>query len=82
MKTLIISLIFLPALAFAQPGGGARTGHRGPPPEALEACAEAEAGAECACETRRGEESGVCWAPEGKPLACKPHDAPERPRRR
>ncbi len=80
MKSAILSLLILPVLAFAQPGEC--RGHRGPPPEAIEACEGAEAGAECSFETPRGEEVGVCWAPEGKPLACKPHNAPEPPKRR
>lgn len=48
-----------------------------PPPESLQACASLAAGAACEFKTPRGNTmKGTCWAPEGKPLACKPKDRP------
>lgn len=54
---------------------------QGPPPggpstEALAACQKLSAGAACSFSGQRGNESGTCWAPEGKPLACKPANGP------
>ena len=47
-----------------------------PPAEALDACKSANSGQECNFSSRHGTVKGACWAPEGKPLACKPKDAP------
>lgn len=53
-----------------------------PPPQAIEACADLSDGDACAFESPRGAVEGVCWRPEASvPLACRPHDAPERPDR-
>lgn len=47
--------------------------HRGPPEVALQACAAAVQGDACSFEGRGGEQlQGTCFAPEDKPLACKP----------
>ena len=46
-------------------------GHK-PPPEAFEACKSLKSGDDCSFTAKQGEASGNCWAPEGKPLACKP----------
>ena len=51
----------------------------GPPPEALAACKSLAAGAACSVTTPRGTEAGTCTAPEGKPLACRPKNAPGAP---
>ena len=51
-------------------------GHRGPPPEALGACKSLAAGAACSFTSPRGPETGTCFAPEGKPLACRPKHGP------
>lgn len=79
-KQLIVSLLFAAVAAGAQPQGGPPPGeHRGPPAEALEACKTAKAGADCGF-TRDGRTmKGSCWAPEGRPLACRPKDAPPPP---
>lgn len=46
---------------------------RGPPSEALAACASLASGAACSFTSPRGKESGSCWAPQnGMPLACRP----------
>jgi hypothetical protein len=47
-----------------------------PPAEALAACKTLSSGQECSFTAPQGAVKGTCWAPEGKPLACKPKDAP------
>jgi hypothetical protein len=49
---------------------------RGPPPEALAACKSLAAGNECTVALGSNTLKGTCWAPEGKPLACRPAGAP------
>lgn len=51
---------------------------RGPPPEAIEACADLSEGAACAFTGRRGDASGICFAPprEDALLACAPEGGP------
>lgn len=51
-------------------------GPRKPPAEALEVCKASSSGQECSFSSPHGTVKGTCWAPEGKPLACKPKDAP------
>jgi hypothetical protein len=74
-------------LALAQPqpqpqpqppgqGGGAGGEPRRPPKEAIEACRSVAAGKACSFTSPQGILSGTCWAPEGKPLACKPEHLP------
>lgn len=60
---------------FAQTADGAG-GPRKPPPEALAACKTLSSGQACGFTAPHGAVKGTCWAPEGKPLACKPTDAP------
>jgi hypothetical protein len=64
--------------AFAQPKeeGGVDGPRRGPPPEALAACKSLAAGKECTVTLGSNTLKGSCWAPEGKPLACRPAGAP------
>jgi hypothetical protein len=83
MKSACASLLsILAALATsaccAQPTpGGGEPPPRRPPPEALEACKSLAAGKACSfVAPRGGNVQGSCWAPEGKPLACRPKDAP------
>jgi hypothetical protein len=73
LATLATAL--LSACACAQPPGG---DHRPPPPspEALAACKAAAAGTACNFNSPHGTVSGSCWAPEGRPLACKPTNPP------
>jgi hypothetical protein len=59
--------------AMAQPPAG--SGQHKPPAEALAACKAATAGSDCDFTDSRGAHKGTCWAPEGKPLACKPKAA-------
>ena len=66
--------------AFAQDGQrgerterGERGQRRGPPAEAVEACAQARSGDACSFTSPRGDVTGTCWAPDDDaPLACKP----------
>lgn len=53
--------------------GGQQHQHRTPPPEALAACKTLQAGQSCSFTSPRGAEQGSCFAPEGKPLACRPN---------
>jgi hypothetical protein len=56
--------------------GGAEGPRRGPPPEAFAACKSLAAGAACSVPLGPDTLKGTCWAPEGKPLACRPAGAP------
>lgn len=47
-----------------------------PPAEALTACKSLGSGNDCSFTSPHGAVTGTCWAPEGKPLACKPKGAP------
>jgi len=79
MKTPMLACLLLWAAmgATAQPQGGPPPGERrGPPPEALAACKTAKAGADCSFAHEGRALKGNCWAPEGRPLACRPKDAP------
>jgi hypothetical protein len=60
---------------FAQTADGTG-GPRKPPVEALDACKSASSGQDCSFSSPNGTVKGTCWAPDGKPLACKPKDAP------
>lgn len=53
-----------------------RGGPPKPPAEALDACKSASSGKDCSFSSPQGTVKGTCWAPEGKPLACKPKGAP------
>ncbi len=72
---ITLGTALLSACACAQPTGGK---DRPPPPspEALAACKSAAAGTACNFSSPQGTVSGSCWAPEGKPLACKPTKPP------
>lgn len=71
--SLLAALCANPALA--QPSGQGQPGQT-PPPEALTACQSLKSGQACSFTGSRGNATGTCWAPEGKPLACKPAGAP------
>lgn len=75
------SLSAITSLAFAEPP----MGHRGPPPEAIEACLNLAEGDACSFEGRRGEAvEGQCFKPPRteKLLACRPDHMPPPPRAR
>lgn len=77
LAVLAATALFV-AAATAQPAPQRSDDDRPPPPpESLQACASLGAGAACEFKTPRGDTmKGTCWAPEGKPLACKPKDRP------
>jgi hypothetical protein len=60
---------------------GEQRGERphGPPPESFAACKTLAAGAACSFTNPRGSFTGTCVAPEGKPLGCRPSNAPPPP---
>lgn len=66
---LLAGLFFSASLLSAQPADGQG---RKPPPEALDACKAAKAGQGCNFTSPKGTVNGTCFAPEGKPLACRP----------
>ncbi|OYU10819.1 MAG: hypothetical protein CFE38_15415 [Comamonadaceae bacterium PBBC1] len=70
-----MSLALSGGLLFAQaaPGGDSP---RPPPPEALAACQTLKSGQDCSFKGPQGSAQGTCWAPTGKPLACKPSHPP------
>jgi hypothetical protein len=78
--TVIATVCLWAATAIAQPKeeGGMEGPRRGPPPEALAACRSLAAGQECTVTLGSNTLKGSCWAPEGKPLACRPAGAPAR----
>ncbi len=55
----------------ARPPGDER-GHRGPPPEALDACVDHAIESACSVTTPDGTMNGFCHGPEGRALACVP----------
>ena len=56
----------------------AQSGHRRPPQEAIEACANKKADDACSFEGRDGPVEGRCFSPDdARPLACRP-DRPPR----
>lgn len=79
MKPLLLCSLLVALSAGAQPQGGPPPGHHGPPPEALAACKTAKAGADCSFTHEGRTVKGSCWAPEGRPLACRPKDMGDRP---
>ena len=79
VASLLLVAVSIPATAL---GDDERRGRRGPPPEALEACAAQVEGDACSFEGRRGEElQGVCVVPRDGELACRPEGAPPRRQR-
>lgn len=75
---LVLLLASLATTAFAQPGRGDSGGRRGPPPEAIEACAGKSANDACSFTGRRDDTiEGTCFAPPGiDELACAPEGGP------
>lgn len=69
--SLVVALALIPSGLLAQPRGG----HRGPPPEAQQACADQEEGTACAFEAPDGVVEGTCRRPpRAEALACVPND--------
>lgn len=63
----------------AQPVNGNDRPPRQPPAEALDACKSLSSGQDCSFTSPHGTVKGLCWAPEGKPLACKPKQPKDAP---
>ena len=86
MRRLLPTLTLFAGILAACGGVSAQpaNGNGGPPKpsaEAMEACKQSTSGQACSFSSERGKAEGTCWAPEGKPLACKPKDAPsDQPR--
>lgn len=76
LALLALALCSTSALAQSKPDNPPPGDRRGPPAEALAACKTLKSGDACSFTADRGEASGSCWAPEGRPLACRPKDAP------
>lgn len=74
MLTTLLSMAAAHTALSQAPNGEGQ--HPGPPPEAIAACKSMGSGAQCTFDSERGSISGTCWAPEGKPLACKPAGNP------
>ena len=73
---LLMHLWAASAAAQAPDKPGADAPRRGPPPEAIESCKSLASGAACSVNLGSKTIKGTCWAPEGKPLACKPANGP------
>jgi hypothetical protein len=78
---LLVALLCASGWVLAQPAGG-QGGPRKPPQEALDACKSLRAGDACSFSDAKGTTEGSCWAPEDKPLACRPEGAPDAGGRR
>ena len=79
VRTLALVLVLGCGAAFAQQpkaGEGPSTGRGGPPAEALAACNALKTGDACQFTGSQGAASGTCEAPQGRPLACRPANAP------
>ncbi len=76
-------LMLTTSSTMAQPSD--RDQRRGPPPEAIDACASAQSGDSCSFDGRRGEQlEGSCGVPEQaqeQSLICMPDNAPEQQER-
>lgn len=67
-------------LACAPKDMGGREGHRGPPAEALQACASLREGDTCSFAHHGRTIDGMCRkGPDGAAMACAPKDLPPRP---
>lgn len=76
---LLSALTLSASMLCAQPSGAPPADGqqpRKPPQEALDACKALKAGQDCNFTSPRGAVKGSCFAPEGKPLACRPKNAP------
>ena len=78
LGTLTFTLTLAAGAAIAQPrpGDAPPDGRPGPSAEALATCKTLKSGDACQFTDARGAVSGSCWAPQGKPLACRPAGAP------
>lgn len=76
---MCLTIVSVSAIA-QRDGDGDNKKHRGPPPEAIEACSGFNEGDVCQFTGRRGDASGVCVVPpkDDSVLACKPKDHKQR----
>ena len=76
-QTVILVSCISASVVNAQPSSQSGE-QRGPPPEALEACADQTEGAACSFSGRRGDVTGSCMvSPKGEDeLACAPEGGP------
>ncbi len=76
LRAALAALALSAGIGHAQPGPGPGSGPPPTPPaEALAACKSLAAGKACSFSAPSGAVQGSCWAPEGKPLACRPTGA-------
>lgn len=76
---LALSLAIGSGATLAQPRSGEAPpqGRGGPPAEALAACQTLKTGDACQFAAAQATVEGTCAAPQGRPLACRPANAPE-----
>lgn len=80
-KSLFSAALLLAGFALAQPAPGQGMGrgpgpHRGPPPEAVQACANLQAGTACAFTLNGQNVTGRCTATPKGDVACRPENMP------
>lgn len=73
-NVLLAAMALSTGVLCAQPTGAPSTeGQQNrPQQEAFDACKALKAGQECSFTSPHGTVKGSCFAPEGKPLACRP----------
>jgi hypothetical protein len=76
LMPLNLATLLVAGAAMARPGDRDDAHPPGPPPEALAACEGLAAGAACSFEAPFGTVEGTCFAPEGRPAACRPAHPP------
>jgi len=76
LTAALFSILMLSASqCYAKPGSGG--GHRGPPPEALDACSGKSENDSCSFSGRRGTVEGSCIIPpQQESLVCAPEGGP------
>ena len=72
-SSLICASVLSGALFAQAPKGDGEK--RKPPAEAIAACKSLSKGQACTFTSPQRTVTGTCWAPEDKPLACRPKDA-------
>lgn len=84
-RQILVSGLLLLATSSVMAQSSDREQRRGPPPEAIKACASAQSGDSCSFDGRRGEQlEGNCGVPEQaqeQSLICMPDNAPEQQER-